>query len=1041
LPAQEPIRFARTPDISPDGRLVAFSYLGDIWVVETIGGIARPVTLHEAHDFAPLFSPDGRQIAFSSNRNGNYDVFVVPVEGGKPKRLTFDSATDLANCWSPDGRNVLFASSRGISYPPSFDLYVVPSEGGRVKRVGVGEGKEGVYSPQGDRLAYVRGPGTWYRKGYRGSSNDDIWISDADGTHNRRLTSFVGQDTSPMWSADGKFVYYVSEYFGNPANVVRQSADGQTPPQQVTFHKEDAVRRARISHNGEWIVYECGPDIWVVSTDGGTPRKLAIEVHADDKVNTERVASFTRGASEFALSPDEKQVAFVVHGEVFVMPATGGKAKRLTEIAAFHHGLAWSPDGKKLVFASDRGGHEDLYLLQSAEGEPTDLCRAQKYRTIQLTNDPEAEIGPSFSPDGNKVSFLRAGRLWTVNPDGTDARILADDVDIFDYDWSPDSKWVVYARQDGSFASELYVIPSKPQAKAKPRNITRYATYNGDVSWSGDGRKIAFISQRRHQPSMFVLSLEKPAAAGVAEGKSVDIEWDDIHLRVKQPANMSVEEGAISADGQKVAFRSSGGAEDLWVADCDGGHLVRITTGGTRPQQIQWSRITSDRIYFRDAEGYLRTARASVPGESSIIHFKAKMTVRRDEEFAEMFQQSWRALRENFYDPQYHGADWEAIRAKYLPLVHHVALKEDLFALISLMLGELNSSHLGITGFVASPPERTAELGLLFEERLAGPALRIVEIVKRGPADKRGIDLRPGDLIRSIDGVELTERTNIAELLNDKIGETVALEVCSAKDPKSSKPWRRVEIQAVSREQMMGLMYERWVEGNTRLVAKLSHNRLGYIHIPNMDDEGLETFLRSLYSDNFDKDAIVLDVRYNGGGFTHDQILNYLGGKEHTFFRQRCGSAGSVMRPLDRKWTKPLVLLINNRSFSDAEIFPSAFRTLGLGKLVGQPTGGHVIGTSTVHLIDGSLFQVPRTGVYTVQGVNMERQGVVPDVLVDVNPDDLAEGRDAQLEKAVDVLTGTVAQWKKTHQGVALQNTGASAAMPIAGAPSGPDSK
>ncbi len=303
--AQEPIRFARTPDISPDGKLVAFSYLGDIYTVETIGGTARAITSHPAHDINPVFSPDGRFIAFSSNRHGSYDVFVSSARGGKPKRLTFDSATDMVSGWTPDGKHVLFASTRSTAFPANWELYSVPVEGGRVRRISRGEGKDGRYSPKGDLLAYVRGPGDWYRKGYRGSANDDVWLCNADGSNNRRLTSFTGQDGSPMWGADGNTLYYVSEIFGT-SNIVRQSVTGPSPsskPVQVTDHRDEAVRKARISHNGEWIVYEGGPDLWVVSTrDGDKPRKLAIEVNADEKDNNERVLTLTRGATEFAVS-------------------------------------------------------------------------------------------------------------------------------------------------------------------------------------------------------------------------------------------------------------------------------------------------------------------------------------------------------------------------------------------------------------------------------------------------------------------------------------------------------------------------------------------------------------------------------------------------------------------------------------------------------------------------------------------------------------------------------------------------------------------
>lgn len=1051
--AQEPIKFARTPDISPDGKQVAFSYLGDIWVVDSIGGTARQVTRHIAHDISPVFSPDGKKIAFSSNRHGSYNVFVIPAQGGKATRLTFDSASDLVTGWSPDGKHILFASLRDTAFPPGFALYSVPSTGGRVKRISKGEGREGVYSPDGRHIAYVRGPGTWYRKGYRGSANDDIWICDADGSNNRRLTTFDGQDNSPMWSADGETIYYVSEVLGNPANIVKTDAKGTQKPRLVTMHKEDSVRRARISTSGEWIVYECGPDLWITSTrEGISARKLAIEVHADDAVNPETTRTFTQGASEFALSPDEQHVAFVVHGDIFLMSVPGPgapreadparpKATRLTNSPSFDHGMAWSPDGKKMIFASDRNGHENLYLLESDDKEHPKLAEAQKFKVHQLTDTNDAEFGASFSPDGKRVAYIRAGRLWTMKPDGTEQKILVDQPQVFDYEWSPDSRWIAYARMDGSFASEIYILPV---GGGESRNVTRHATYNGGITWSSTGNKLAFVGERRRQAGMCVLSLQKPAIKGTPPSNEID--WEDIHLRVTQPAPMmTAEEGAISPDGSKIAFRAgSTGGHDLWVVSTDGKQLSRLTTGGVRPRQIQWSRKYPGWIFFHDRRGMFRmvkhssgsdfaslfstglggpagsSSRFGAGGEGTVIPFEVKMTIRRDEQFQEMFEQSWRALNEHFYDPKFHGVDWLGVRNRYRPLVKHVAMKEDLYVLISLMMGELNASHMGISGTTTVPEHLTADLGLIFDEQHDGPGLKIAEILKRGPADKRGLKLHPGDIIVAIDDVELRENTNISKLLNDKVEKIVTLRVVPKDaDPNDLKARRKVEIQATSREKVKALMYDRWVEQNARRVAELSNGKLGYIHIPSMDDVGLDRFVRALYSDNFDKEGIVLDVRFNGGGFTHDQVLNYLGGREHTVFRQRHGGEGAVLRSFDRKWTKPLVLLINNRSYSDAEIFPSAFRTLGYGKLVGQATGGHVIGTTSIQLIDGSRFRIPRTGVYTLGGVNMEKQGVAPDIAVETHPDQLDKGIDAQLDKAVEILQKDVDAWKKSQPSLA----------------------
>jgi tricorn protease len=1051
--AQEPIRFARLPDISPDGKLIAFSYLGDLWTVETIGGVAKPVTRHVAHDTYPVFSPDGSQLAFSSNRHGSYDVFVIPVQGGTAKRLTFDSATDIVNSWTPDGKAILFASTRGTSFPPAYELYTIPADGGSVRKIGTGEGREAVYSPKGDQLAYVRGPGTWYRKGYRGSANDDIWICSSDGSNQRQLTRADCQDTSPMWSPDGQFLYYVSEHAGSPANIVRQDAAGKTTPQLMTFHKDDAVRRARLSANGAWIVYECGADLWLASTrEGVPPRKLAIEVHADSQTNPETTLTLDKGATEIALSPDERHVVFAVRGELFLMPIqANAKATRLTHSPAYDHGAAWAPDGQKILFLSDRSGHEDVYLLEPNDPEHPKLVEAHHFKVTQLTDTPQAELGLSFAPDGKRVAFVRAGKLWGMNPDGTDQKPIVNDVQVIDYEWSPDSKWIVYARMDGHFASELYIIPAAGPTKENPaRNITRYATFNAGVTWSKTGHKLAFLSERRRNTGMHILSLQKPAAAGAPA--SSDIDWDDIHLRVSA-LPVSAQEGAISPDGSKVAFRSIGGSsgDDLWVASTSGGQLTRLSYGNARPTHIQWSKRPFDVIYFLDGTGVLRMARPGLAGlgagsasdrtgsststgsaandASVAVPFKVKLTIKRDEEYSEMFEQSWRALRDHFYDEQFHGIKWYDIRSKYRPLVKHVVQKEDLYALISLMMGELNASHLGIRGFLSTPDEITADLGLLFDDSHRGPGLKVAEVLKRGPADKRGLNLRPGELIYAIDGTPVTDKTNLSQLLNGKVGETVTLQVLAnaTADPRDPKARRRVEIQAASRGvvgqpgTIAELMYERWVEKNAQRVAELSKGKLGYIHIPSMDEPGLDRFVRSLYSDNYDKEAIVLDVRYNGGGHTHDQVLNYLGAREHTVFRHRDGGQGPVLRSFDRKWSKPLVLLINNRSYSDAEIFPSAFKTLGLGKVIGQPTGGHVIGTSTVRLIDGSEFRIPRIGVFTVKGVNMEREGVQPDILVAEHPDQLVKGIDVQLDRAVEVLQLDVAEWKKKNAAVAAK--------------------
>ncbi|HMP01043.1 MAG TPA: S41 family peptidase [Gemmatales bacterium] len=1012
--AQDPIQFARWPDISPDGRQVAFSYLGDVWIVDALGGVARAVTSHEAHDTRPHFSPDGKWLAFSSNRHGAYSVFIVPVQGGKPKRLTFDSASALVSGWTPDGKRVVFMTERPTGFPHLAELYAVPITGGREERLTAFEGRDGCFSADGQRIVYVRGPGTWYRKNYRGSASDQIWTCQADGSGNRQLTLFNGLNAAPQFSPDGKWVYYVSEHFG-PANLCRIKADGsQREPEQLTFHGDaDAVRRARLSGNGEFMIYEAGADLWLCTLKSSTPqcRKLAIEAYADDRTNPDALVTFTSGATEFALAPNEQQVALVVHGEIFLAPTAGsGRTKRLTDHPGHDKNVSWAPDGKKLLFVSDRSREEHIYLLEADDPEHPDLLRAHKTKVTQLTHGEVQDSDPSFAPNGKQIAFLRAGRLWTMKPDGSEAKPLVDEPLVFQYVWSPDSQWLVYSRMDGNFASEIFFVPA---AGGQSTNVTRYATRNFGMTFSRDGRKMAFVSQRRNDLDVFVMNLQRPAREGESPGTGID--FDDIHLRVDRVTALSSEEyeAAIKPDGNQVVFASNMfNQPDLWMAAVNGSSMTRLTQGGQAPRQLVWAR--SGTIYFLDGAGNVRRQVGGVPGPASDrVAFTAKMKINRHELFQEMFEECCRKLKHRFYDDKLHGADWLAVRERYRPLVQHVTMHEDFYDLIHLMLGELNASHLGIGGRARQPDTQTAELGLLFDPTHRGRGLKIQQVLQNGPADLKGAPLAPGQFVLRIDDVEITETVNLSELLNDKVGEMVTLHV--ADELEAEKP-RKVEVRGIARGPMAELVYQDWVRRNAQAVHDLSSGRLGYVHIRSMDMPSLDEFVRALYTENFGKEGLVIDVRYNGGGFTHDKILSYLGGREHTVFVGREGARGAVMRENDRKWTKPNILLINNRSYSDAEIFPNAFRTLGLGKLVGLPTGGYVIGTYNDTLIDGSYFRIPRLGVFTLAGVSMDKAGVQPDVIVDLHPDEVATGRDAQLAKAVEMLQVEVREWQRARQ-------------------------
>ncbi|MGL6075382.1 MAG: S41 family peptidase [Fimbriiglobus sp.] len=1020
LAAAEPIRFARTPDISPDGQTVAFTYAGDVWVAPSTGGVARPVTLHEAHDYFPVFSPNGTDIAFSSNRHGSYDVFVVSVMGGKPRRLTFDSGHETVTGWTPDGSGVIFSTTRSTEYPFQPECWIVSAQSGGETRLPLADAKEAYLSPLGGKMAFVSGPGNWYRRGYRGTSTDEIYISDGPTKPATRFSNFSGNDGSPMWAADGKAIYYVTEEGSKPgcANIVRRGIK-DAGLKVITKHATDSVRRARISKNGEKIVYECGLDLWVLDTASGETKKLLIEAPADEKQNSVRNVTFTRDATSLAIAPDDSAVVLTIHGELFLTKLPmGGKCIRLTDHPALDGSVHWSPDGKKLVFLSDRTGVDDLHVLESDDPDQAELTKATKFKTRAITKTQADESAAMFSPRGDKIAFLRDGQLFTINPDGTGEKCVLETPNVVDYDWSPDGKKLVFARVDGSFASELYITTVD---KPAPVNITRYATFHNEVSWSQTGGKLAFLSGRRGGVTPHVMSLQFPTSeknaglAALAISPS-EVDFPGVHLRVSRPANLPADSVLIAPNGSGIVFRSqSNGFEDLWFASSDGNMVNRITTGNTAPRAFAWAKKSAGLLMYLTREGELRGVRVAIPGlpppastEPQRIGFTAKMQIDDSQEFAQMLSQARRLIGNQFYDKTHHGIDWWKTSEKYTKAVDEVRRKEDLYALIYLMLGELNSSHVGISGRLPTAEELTGDLGFSYAESQPRAGVRIARITPFGPLDRPGTFNWTNAVITSIDGTELTATSNLSQLLNGKIGETVVLQVQSAPtvgDAGEKLPGktRRFEVVPVSREKSAQLKYDAWVQDNAKAVEKASEGKLGYLHIPSMDEDGVEAFMRSLYSENLEKEGLVIDIRNNGGGYTHDQILGYLTGPPHSVYRTRMGTQGNVFRQYDRKFTKPSVLLINNRSYSDAEILASAYREMKLGKIVGQATGGQVIGTTTVRLVDGSSFQVPRTGIFRTSGENMEKVGVKPDVVRELAPGEL-RNRDPQLDAALEAL-------------------------------------
>ena len=1027
------VMLARFPAPSPDGERLAFSYHGDIWRVPISGGRAIRLTVHEKYDRNPVWSPNGKEIAFSSNRFGNDDIFVIPSDGGEAERITFFSTGDHVSDWSADGKRLIFSSQRNFDYHRLPQLYQTPHDGGTPQMLMPEYGSQAKMSPNSRYIVYTRGRTSWYRKKYRGSDNTDIWLYDTKTKTYKRLTTSDGNDQWPMWSGDAESIYYVSDQDDDVFNVWMMDLEGKQQ-RQITHHKEH-VRFPNISRNGRVIAYELGTEIWVVRLDGSKPNKVNIIAPSDYKFNTVEKKTFSSDATEMEISPDEKEIAFVVRGEVFVMKnkEKAPKAHQITSNSARDYDIMWAPEGDTLVFASDRNGNYDLFMAVSADPNEKRLSRTQKCKLIQLTDSKENEISPRFSPDGEKLSFIRGkGDLCVMDRNAKNEKCILKGWSEPVYRWSPDSKWIAYSRDDNEFNQDVFIVPADG---GEPINITLHPDDDTAPVWSKDGRKLGFVSQRMgdtsdiwwvflqkrdHEKTKEELEEEEEKKKEEKEDNKetdkdekkeekkeekveVKIDFKNIHKRLRRLTSLSGEERGvtISPDGKTFVFTANvEGNNDLWSIQWDGEELKRLTSGGQNPASVQWSK-DGKTIYYLSKGTFKKISSEGKDPKS--IGFKARMAIDHKAEQIQKFDEAWRILSENFYDPNFHGVDWKKVGKKYRQWAAATVTIQDFNDVVRMMLGELNASHLGIYEPSQGSSISTGMLGLRFDDIFTGKGLKVKQILPDGPCDKIGVQVQVGDILVAVDGQEINRNINIHELLNDMVGEKVEL---TLQNQLTGKPTWTTMVKPIGFSEFRTKEYGRWVEVKRKEVAKSTNGRVGYLHIQAMGVPSLERFEMELYSVAHDKDALIIDVRNNGGGWTTDYLLAILSPKPHAITVPRDGGRGY---PEDRRplyaWSKPIVVICNQHSYSNAEIFSHAIKTLNRGKVVGVPTAGAVISTGGTKLIDGSWFRIPFRGWYIVgSGVNMELNGCVPDYIVWDQPGDVAKGIDRQLEKAVEVI-------------------------------------
>jgi tricorn protease len=1097
--AAEPIQIANHPALSPDGKLLAFDWHGDIWVVPSTGGTATALTAHPSRDRQPHFSPDGQQIAFISEREGTPQVFVMPSTGGTPKQITFHTAGFTLAGWAPDGKHVLVSSQRDHFWRHAQRFFLVNT----TERTGEellfdDYGDNGQLSADGRKLLFTREGTQWWRKNYHGSQASQVWMYDRDSKVYTQLINEKHGGLWPLWKPDGTGFYYVGG--AKSFNLFSADATGKNS-QQLTRFADDSVVMPCISRDGSTLAFRHLFDlyIWRPNQNKGEPQKLTITRSDDHPVD--RIERRTlRSATAATFTNDGLEIALVAGGDVWVMDTELREPVALTRTPSDESEPIFTPDGQSLYFISEASGASEIW--KATRTEPTKFWWLNtKFKLEKLTSDGEVKSGLSFSPDGKLLAYLRGrGDLWVSGLDGQNARKVIAGWNQPDYDWSPDSKWLVYAQYDNDFNRDIWL---QPLDGSKPRfNLSRHPYNDGDPVWSPDGKAIAFTGEREDKKvDLFYVFLrpeedeqstrdrtlekalekmnrsrptapaKKPEAKDEAKDKPAEvapapvalrprapdvvIDFDKIHDRIRRVSIPDSTERNLfwAPDGKRLAFEATvGGARGTYYIDIGdvptpkqlssqtganpkwlkSGQIVWLANGLPASISAPAGRTSSPTVSAPAGLGLgLRRPTAPAPSEptpsaSSVApadsgyRFTALQEFDLGQRYAAAFDVAWRTMRDNYYDEKLGNRDWNAVRAKYAPLASQCPDTDALGTVINLMLGELNGSHLGFFSQVpaslarsrptpAVDPEATAtkwtpqtvHLGVRFVDSFAGPGLRVRDVLAGGPAAQKKSRLQAGDTILSIDGKPVSLRIDLTTVLNGPVSREVTLQV---KDDKGAE--RTVSIRPITYVIARRLLYDHWLEHNRQLVSDASKGTLGYLHISAMDTPSLNRFFEELYRAGAGKDGLVIDVRENGGGSTADHLLTALTQPVHAIAVPRGGGPGYPQdRTIYATWNKPIVVLCNQNSYSNAEIFSHAIKTLKRGQLVGIPTAGGVISTGGTMIMDVGFLRMPFRGWYLVNdGQDMELNGAVPDHKLWIAPGLLPAGTDPQIAKAVEVL-------------------------------------
>jgi len=1053
--AQDAPLWIRRNDISPDGTEIVFNYKGNLYVVDSKGRSARQITTNAAYDTDPMWTADGRHIVFASYREKGKDIYMVPAEGGAPVRITSHPANETPLAVLPDGRIIFSANiQQDASYgdfPGNAQLYIIGKEGGRPQQVT--SLPVSALSVNSDGIVLYedwKGYEDALRKHHTSSVTRDIWVYrpaagesgfsiNGQGSFTK-VSDFIGEDRNPVFAADGDTFYYLSEADGT-LNIYRSSLSTPDRREQITFVKGNPVRHLSISDSGI-LSYSYDGELYTLK-EGHEPEKVSIRIVTDQIERPVEERTLTSGATALAVSPDGKEVAIVVRGDVFVTSTDHRTTKRITNTAEQERGVSFSKDGRTLYYASERDGHWGIWATTLTDKDDKGFTYAVKMEEKLVTNPGETCFQMQVSPDGESIAYLKdRTAIAVMDIKSGKERILLDKSVNYSYsdgdqsfEWSPDSRYILCNYQaNGGWNNEDVALIDVETGEITDLTESGYtdsnfrwalggkamtwasdrAGYRSHGSWGAeddiyimffDGKR--YLDFRRDKEAREIAEMmkddkdkkeeKKDSVKAEKKPEKLTLQLDDRKDRIMRLTGSSGRLGDhyLTRDGKKLYYmvRLESGM-DLCVLNLENGS-VKVVSKGVYGSLYP----TSDDKYMYLLSGGGISKISTANGSRETISFSGDFEYKAAEEREYIFNHIWKQVNEKFYVADIHGIDWEGYRKTYEKFLPHIDNNFDFQEMLSEMLGELNGSHTGAR-YQYRSGLNMASLGAFYDNGYDGDGLMIKEIIKGGTLYIQAPDVKAGDVIEAIDGVKITAGMDWYPLLRQKAGKKIVLTI--SKDGKKAED---IYVEAASSDAAQ--LYKRWVEQRAEMVKRLSGGRVGYVHVEGMDSESF----RRVYSDLLGKyrtcEAVIVDTRHNGGGWLHDDLATLLDGTGYIRFEPRGQYIGT--EPYN-KWTKPSCVLVGEDNYSDACGFPYVYKTLGIGKLIGAPVPGTMTAVWWENQIDPTLvFGIPQVGAIAVkEGRYLENMQIEPDILVYNDPASVLRGEDKQLEAAVAEMLKTI---------------------------------